>query len=334
VYGPEATAITFWGKSYPTAIEAVHDGLRDCFMDERRWGWHRPLQPDVAWLIGHWEWLERQKAAENVLYGLRKMASDLPMLGAQLKREAKAIIEVESKQNAPAGNLATVARMSESVSDLTTRASTPRDQVIDPVILARLEAIEAGLPAAPDGNRTGFERVVGVSEFLVAQDGDASIGGTNTNWKDVQGRLLAKRESGEPYTSLRTLADELDCSTATIRKAIKESTLLKGWQVRSERRKAAPKATDLGAVARDNRAQATESAPDDVLLDEDVDAIMARLINQAGPDERAKLNALDEEKRKALAAAYQAQNLDDEPSPLEGDTPGKRRRKVKQHKRV
>ncbi len=160
------------------------------------------------------------------------------------------------------------------------------------------------------------------------------IGGTDTDWKDVQGLLLAKRDRDEPYTSLRKLCRELKCSDATIRKAIDKSATLKGWQARSAGAKAAPKATDLGAVVRDNARQTTEPAPDDLLPDDDIQATMARLIDQAKPDERAKLNALDDAGRRALVATYQSQNLDDELSPLEPDKPGARPRKVLQHKRA
>lgn len=197
---------------------------------------------------------------------------------------------------------------------------------VSPAIQERIDRLEAAT--------AGIERVAGVIESLGARDDDAGVGGTDTDWKDVQRRLLAKRDRGEPYTSLRKLCAELKCSDATIRKAIDESETLEGWQVRSAGPKTAPKATDLGAVVIDNTRQTTEPAPDDVLPDDDVDATMARLINQARPDERAKLNALDDAGRRALVATYQSQNLDDEPSPLKPDKPGERPRNVKQHKRV
>lgn len=162
--------------------------------------------------------------------------------------------------------------------------------------------------------------------------GVAGIGGTDTDWKEIQGRLLAKREQSEKYTSVRRLAAELACSDATIRKAIDKSDTLKEWRARSAAPTAAPRATDLGAVVRDNTPQTKEPAPDDVLTDDDVDAVMARLIDQAKPDERAMLNAMNDAERRELVATCQAQNLDDEPSPLEPDKPGERSRLVRQHK--
>jgi hypothetical protein len=210
-------------------------------------------------------------------------------------------------------------------------APTPTVSV-SPDMLDRLHRAAAALdPGAID--RVAERATAKAVEAMETRDA-AGIGGTNTDWNDVQGRLLAKRDRGEPYTSLRKLCAELDCSDATIRKAINKSETLKGWRARSNGLKTAPKATDLGAVVRDNTRQTTEPAPDDVLPDDDVDATMARLIDQARPDERAKLNALDDAGRRALVATYQSQNRDDEPSPLEPDKPGERPRKVKQPKRA
>lgn len=210
-------------------------------------------------------------------------------------------------------------------------APTPTVSV-SPDLLDRLQRAAAAVdPGAID--RAAERAAVKAVEAMETRD-DTGIGGTDTDWKDVQGRLFAKRDRGEPYTSLRKLSDELNCSDATIRKAIDDSETLQGWRARSTGPRAAPRATDLGAVVRGNARQATEPAPDDVLPDDDVDATMARLIDQAKPAERAKLNALDDAGRRALVATCQSQNLDDEPSPLEPDKPGVRPRKVKQHKRA
>lgn len=212
-----------------------------------------------------------------------------------------------------------------------TKPRTPTVSV-SPDLLDRLQrGVAAVDPGAID---RAVERAAERVARVFGAGDNAGTGGAETDWKDVQGRLLAKRDRNERYTSLRKLCAELKCSDATIRKAIGESETLKGWQAREVGVKAAPKATDLGAVVKDNTRQATEPAPDNVLPDDDVDATMARLIDQARPDERAKLNALDDAGRRALVATYQSQNLDDEPSPLEPDKPGERPRKVKHHKRA
>ena len=153
---------------------------------------------------------------------------------------------------------------------------------VSPDLLDRLQRAAAAVdPGAID--RAAERAAVKAVEAMETRD-DTGIGGTDTDWKDVQGRLFAKRDRGEPYTSLRKLSDELNCSDATIRKAIDDSETLQGWRARSTDQGVAPRAaTDLGAVVRGNARQATEPAPDDVLPDDDVDATMARLIDQANP---------------------------------------------------
>jgi hypothetical protein len=159
------------------------------------------------------------------------------------------------------------------------------------------------------------------------------IGGTDIDWKDVQGQLLAKRERGEPYTSLRKLVAELGCSDGVIRKAIIKSVTLRGWQARSMEPKAAPKATDVGEIVIDNARQTAEAAPHDVLLDDERDAALAQLMDKH-PESRAEINAMSDEGKAKAAKLWIEQRADAEPSPLEPDKPGERPRTVRQHKRV
>jgi hypothetical protein len=203
---------------------------------------------------------------------------------------------------------------------------------VSPDLLDRLQRAAAAVdPGAID---RAAERAAAKAVEAIETRDTPGIGGTGTDWKVVQGRLLAKRDRGEPYTSLRKLCAELGCSEATIRKAINKSETLKGWRARGKGLNAAPKATDLDAVVRDNTRQTTEPAPDDVVSDDEVNATMARLIDQARPDERAKLNALDDAARRELARMVRSQTLNNEPSPLESDKPGERSRRVKQYKRA
>lgn len=162
---------------------------------------------------------------------------------------------------------------------------------------------------------------------------DAGIGGTDTDWEDIQGLLLAKRDRGEQYTSVRLLGAELKCSDSTIRKAIRKSQTLKGWQARELGPKAAPKAMDLSAVVRDNARQTKELAPDDVLLDDERDAALSQLMDKH-PETRAEVNAMSDDDKARTARLWIEQRADSEPSPLEPDKPGGRPRKVQQHKRA
>jgi len=163
---------------------------------------------------------------------------------------------------------------------------------------------------------------------------DAGNSGMAMIWKHVQGQLLAKQDRGEPCSAVRKLARELACSEATIAKAITKSKTLQGWKARSLGPKAAPKASSLSDVVTAERQQTSEPAPDDVLPDDDVDVLMACLIDEAKPEERAILNALDHHGRRRMAVTYQSQCRDREPSPLVPNNPHQRTLNVKQHKRV
>lgn len=177
-------------------------------------------------------------------------------------------------------------------------------------------------------DRVGTETV----EAMCTGKGESTIGKCVV-WKDVQRKLLVYAQR-KPFSSLRLLAAEFKCSDSTIRKAINNSNTLKGWKKRHTIPMAAPRAKDLSAVVKDNIPQITERAPDDYLPNDDVDIAMDRLIQQARPEEQVKLNDLNNDERRELAAQYYAQNLDEEPSSVEPDMPSGSPRKVKQHRRV
>jgi hypothetical protein len=90
----------------------------------------------------------------------------------------------------------------------------------------------------------------------------------------------------------------------------------------------------LNEVVNDTVAQAKERAPDDVLLDEDVDIVMNRLIQEARPEERARLNAMNQDDRRELVSCFLSQDRDSEPSPVQSGGPGQQSRGVRCHKRV
>lgn len=114
---------------------------------------------------------------------------------------------------------------------------------------------------------------------------------------------------GEKYTSQKELAERLDCSTSTINKAIKASVKLKGWMARGSKR--SPKAQSFNEVVADNAVDLREADPAVTgLPDDEIDRIMASLIEQAKPDELAKLNELNEEGRREMAKLYMEQQQD------------------------
>jgi hypothetical protein len=186
----------------------------------------------------------------------------------------------------------------------------------------------------PDAIDRVAERAAAKAVEAIETRDARGVGSEKVDWEDVQGRLLAKRERGESFTTNDKLAKDCGCSEGTIRKAIRKSDILKGWKARSKGPTAAPNATDLDAVVKANTRQTKEPAPDDVLLDEDMDATFAKLIDQAKPAHREQLNAMPHSQRRELVKAYLSQNLDDEPSPLDNRKPGERSRKVKQYKRA
>ena len=159
-----------------------------------------------------------------------------------------------------------------------------------------------------------------------------SIGaGKSTDWRDVKDRLERLRDQGAPYVSQGDLAERLNCSKTTVYKAIHASPKLKAWMATARNDDATLRATRLNGVVIDRARQSVEAEPADVPPDDEVDAVMAKLIEQAKPKERAELNALDAEDRRVLVKTYYAQNRDNEPSPFDNHPPDWR---VKQHKRV
>ena len=202
--------------------------------------------------------------------------------------------------------------------------------------LAPTEAMMRALDELPRDRAREAERAAELTAEKVALAlGGGNDGGPKADWKIIACRLLEKLERGEPYTTLRDLEKELGCrSNSTIRKAIRKSKSLTKWQAEGSGRTTAPKATGLDRVKKDNMHQTKEPAPDDYLPDDDMEIVLAELRDQVTPEERARLDDLDDAERRALVAEYQAQNLDDEPSPLEPDTPGQRPREVRHHKRA
>lgn len=140
--------------------------------------------------------------------------------------------------------------------------------------------------------------------------GDAAEGPrTETDWRDVQDRLLRLYNAGEAYTSQRDLAKRMECVESTINKAVNDSAKLKGWMVRHTKR--TPRAQSLNEVVTDSTASQREADPAAAgLLDDEVDRIMSWLIEQAEPDKRATLNELDDDGRREMAKLCLEQQAD------------------------
>ena len=136
---------------------------------------------------------------------------------------------------------------------------------------------------------------------------------------EVKRHLKNLCRQGKPYTSERKLAEVFGCSARLVGKAINSSDELKTWKTSSKPASPAPRATALSTPVVGSAPQSREPDPSDVVLKEEVDIIMARLIQQAAPEERAELNALDADGRRKLALAYRQQGQDYEPSSADPD---------------
>jgi len=143
----------------------------------------------------------------------------------------------------------------------------------------------------------------------VSGTGAAPESGSEVDWHDVYKKLLGRFKAGQPFTSQRDLANQLGCAVATINKAINSSSELRGWSKSVP--SSSPRATSLNEVVTDCMATPRELDPVDAYMPNDeVDRVMQTLIEQARPEERAKLNALNDEGRRELAQTYKAQEAD------------------------
>ena len=150
-------------------------------------------------------------------------------------------------------------------------------------------------------------------ETGAGNDDGSSATKDKADWQDVQKRLLEFHHRGEEFTSFRKLAKRLGVrSTSTVSKAINNSDELTEWKERhNQNRITKPRASSLNEGVQDNAVQHREADPAKFVPDDDVDTVMARLIEEASPKERARLNAMTSEERRTLAEAVQSQSDDD-----------------------
>jgi hypothetical protein len=154
------------------------------------------------------------------------------------------------------------------------------------------EALRRSVPGLTDGPQAGQE-----------EDTAASA-----KWQEVQGKLLVMRENGEPYTTLDDLAARVGCGRTTLHKAITKSAKLTGWQARHPR--ASPKAQSLNPVVMDNAQIKVDDPAEIAAENERLDNEFARLIQDATPEERAKWNGYDTEKKREFARTRLEQEED------------------------
>jgi hypothetical protein len=159
------------------------------------------------------------------------------------------------------------------------------------------------------------------------------------DWLTVQKHLYTIYVNGGVYASMKDLARQVGCkSKSTVAKAfrppsealrklnikekmaaIKRGHSLVGWMARSKEdsAKAARKAISLTDCVTDNMVQKTERNPASFEPKNDIDVAMAKLIDEADDDRRAKLNAMSPDEQRDLIMAIQDSDRDYDPSPLD-----------------
>ena len=141
-----------------------------------------------------------------------------------------------------------------------------------------------------------------IRKLLATPEANGGAKPSGMTWQEAQEQLERIRQNGEPYTSERKMANRIGCHTTGIRNAIKNGTIkLQEWA--SKKRGAASRkvvATIEGQIL-DGTPQSREADPDDILENDDVDRAMRLLMEQAEPNERARINAMSPADRRALA---------------------------------
>jgi len=135
----------------------------------------------------------------------------------------------------------------------------------------------------------------------------------------VQAMLIAKMERGESFTSFRALVKELrqqlpGASLSMVRSAIDRSRALTKWKKAGLRRRSRQGRAEPLTEARLDAIPGSAADLDaiDAVLDKaDDDAIWAKLLDAATPDDRARLNAMSEADRSEVLALHRQQLADD-----------------------
>ena len=122
----------------------------------------------------------------------------------------------------------------------------------------------------------------------------------NRYWSEHWACPFFRSRSLNWYTSIGDLANRFGCAKATIQKALKDSAKLKGWQARHRKGKGSPRASSLTEFVIDNVEQNREPNPSESAEHDEQDAVFARLIEDATPDERADLNSMTQEERQQM----------------------------------
>jgi hypothetical protein len=123
----------------------------------------------------------------------------------------------------------------------------------------------------------------------------------------VRRRLLMMCSKGKPYSSTRQLARLIGCSSSTVTDAISSAARLKAWasKISGESNPSSPAVQSATESVTDRVSSDTEGDPADITPDDDAEVAFSRLLQEAPPGIRARLNAIDDpETRRQIGIFY------------------------------
>ena len=132
----------------------------------------------------------------------------------------------------------------------------------------------------------------------------------NVKWQFAAAYLEDIRLKGEAFKSQGQYAETIGCSIATINKAIRNTPALADWSKRPVSSQSS--AMSISDAILDKVSQQREGDPANMIEELDIDNAMAYLIENATPEERAKIHAMTPaEKRRLADAAYRDPDRED-----------------------
>jgi hypothetical protein len=138
----------------------------------------------------------------------------------------------------------------------------------------------------------------------------------DVDWKEIQKRLHEIRQTGQAFSSYRDMAERLRCSIATIAKAVKPDAVLRKWaNPQPKRKQMTPQVFDLSEQDHDQLPQSTEMDPAEAAAEREVaerEAIWSKLLDEATPEDRAKMNAMSQAESEEYITLMSAEDATDE----------------------
>ncbi len=128
-------------------------------------------------------------------------------------------------------------------------------------------------------------------------------GDDGMTWQAVADELEARMQRGDKYTSHRNLAKAIGCGKHLVTKAFKEGSVeLQEWASPKHRGASRRNLTpEAAAVTFGSTPQKREPNPADIIEQADIERALAYMIEQARPDERARIHGMTAAQKRELA---------------------------------